>query len=178
MNFEAVFKIILDQWAKNHVRFALIGGFALHAAGYKRATHDIDFLVHHEDYSKVRAGLMLLGYEPMHESPEAANFWNRLSELGGIDFLLAHRKYSLAMLERARPFEVMPGISLKVAIPEDIIGLKIQALHNNPERKAQDMADIEWLIRNHKTTLNLELIREYFGLYNDEKELERILNAQ
>ncbi len=176
MDFEAVFKIILGQFGKYNVRFAIIGGFALHAAGFSRATKDIDFLLHHEDKAKVKVVLASLGYEAIHESEDAANFLNRLSELGQIDFIMARRKYALAMLERAKPYEIIKGHTVNVIVPEDIIGLKIQALHNDPARYAQDMADIQWLIKNHREQLNVGLLREYFDLFNCADQLERILN--
>lgn len=141
MDFEAVFKIILEQFGKRNVRFAVIGGFALHAAGFPRATQDIDFLLHHEDTAKVKSVLASLGYECIHESPDAANFTNRLSELGQIDFIIAHRKYALAMLNRAKSYEIIKDHRVNVAVPEDMIGLKIQAIHNDPKRESQDLAD-------------------------------------
>ncbi len=175
MDFEAVFKLILEQFSKHKIRFAVIGGFALHAAGFPRATQDIDFLLHHEDMPKVKTLLTALGYESLHESPNAANFLNRLSELGRIDFIIAHRKYTLAMLARAKPYEIIKNYKVAVAVPEDIIGLKVQALHNDPERKSQDLADIEWLIRNHYKKLDMNLLREYFTLFNYTGQLDQIL---
>jgi len=175
MDFEAVFKLILERFEKHNVRFAVIGGFALHAAGFPRATQDIDFLLHHEDTAKVKSMLSSLGYECIHESPDAANFLNRLSELGQIDFIIARRKYALAMLDRAKPYEIVKGHVVNIVVPEDIIGLKVQALHNDPQRYAQDMADIQWLIKNHRAQLDLDLLREYFGLFNYTDQLEKIL---
>ncbi len=178
MDFEAVSKMVLDQFTKQNVRCAIIGGFALHAAGFTRATLDIDFLVHQQDFLKVKAILLSFGYELRHESLDAANFWGKLNELGGIDFIIAHRKYALAMLERAKPYEIVQGYKVNVVIPEDIIGLKLQALHNDPERYAQDMTDIEWLIKNHRKNLNLEILKEYFGLFNCADKLEQILQSR
>ena len=176
MDFEAVSKMILGQFGKQRVRCAIIGGFALHAAGFQRATMDIDFLVHHQDLPAVKTILTSLGYELKHESPDAANFWGMLNELGNIDFIIAHRKYALAMIQRAKPYEIVKGCVVHVVVPEDIIGLKIQALHNDPGRYSQDMADIEWLIKNHRKQLDLGLLREYFGLFNCVDKLEKILS--
>ncbi len=63
MDFEAVSKMILGKFTEEHVRCAVIGGFALHAAGFSRATIDIDFLVHQEDMPTVKSILGPLGYE-------------------------------------------------------------------------------------------------------------------
>lgn len=177
MDFEAVSKMILDRFSKQHVRCAIIGGFALHAAGFNRATMDIDFLLHGQDAPMAKNILGSLGYEIKHESQDAINFLGKLDSLGSIDFIIAHRKYSLAMLERAKPYEIVKGCTVNVVVPEDIIGLKVQALHNDPSRYSQDMADIEWLIKNHRQRLDLALLREYFALFNCEDKLEKILNA-
>ena len=54
MNFESVFRILLKNFKIHHIRCALIGGFALQAAGYTRSTQDIDFLVSKEDKDKLK----------------------------------------------------------------------------------------------------------------------------
>ncbi len=182
MDFEAVSKMVMDQFGKHQVRCAIIGGFALHAAGFHRATVDIDFLVHVQDMPKVKATLAALGYDLKHESKDAANFWGKMDTLGNIDFIIAHRKYALAMLERSKPFEIVKGCTVNVIVPEDIIGLKVQAFSNDPDRYRQDIADIYWLIKNYREQLDLNLLREYFGLFNCSDKLEQILketnNAQ
>jgi predicted nucleotidyltransferase len=124
---------------------------------------------------KVKSILGASGYELKHESPDAANFWGKMDSLGNIDFIIAHRKYVLDMLGRAKPYEIVQGCLVNVLIPEVIIGLKLQALHNDSSREAQDMADIQWLIKNHRSRLDLGLLKEYFGLFNDNERLERIL---
>ena len=40
--------------------------------------------------------------------------------------IIAHRQYVLKMLERAKIYEMLPGYQVKVVVPEDIIGLKLQ----------------------------------------------------
>jgi hypothetical protein len=176
MDFESVTKMILERFEKQQVRCAIIGGFALHAAGFTRATKDIDFLVHYEDMPKVKNILSAAGYELKHESQDAANFIGKLDTLGGMDFIIAHRKYALAMLERSKPHEIVKGSHVNVVVPEDIIGLKVQALSNDPSRYSQDMTDIEWLIRNYRHKLDLNLLREYFGLFQLTDKLDNMLN--
>jgi len=73
MNFELVFKELLQRFSRQNIRFALIGGFALHVAGFTRATRDIDFLIEAEDLGKVRDIMAQLGYELTHESVEFSN---------------------------------------------------------------------------------------------------------
>lgn len=80
------------------------------------------------------------------------------------------------MLQHAPFVKVFGGkLKIKVLKVEDIIGLKVQSSSNDPERYHQDMSDIENLIWVNYENLNLELIKEYFDLFNRRKELEDIL---
>ena len=45
MDFESVFAMLIERFQKEEIRFALMGGFAMHACGYSRSTEDIDMLV-------------------------------------------------------------------------------------------------------------------------------------
>ena len=175
MDFEAVSRFIISQFDKQKVRVAIIGGFALHVAGLTRATLDVDFLVHQQDVPKVKSILNGLGYDCRHESQDAINFFGKLDTLGGIDFIIAHRRYALAMLERAKPHALYKDCVVNVVVPEDIIGLKLQALHNDPTRKPQDLADIQWLVSHYKDKLDKDLLKEYFQLFNDQKLLDELI---
>lgn len=183
MNFEAVFKLLIENFEKAKINFALIGGFALHTTGISRATQDIDFLVDKKDMPTVKKILLSYGYELIHESEDVSNFLGKMSELGRIDFLHAHRKYAKLMLGRAEAKEILGGkFQIKVVKPEDLIGLKIQSSSNDPKRYHQDRADIESIMRAHHKSLDMSLIKEYFALFEREKEFEEILekikNAQ
>lgn len=41
---------------------------------------------------------------------------------------------------------VLPGLTIRVVQIEDIIGLKVQALVNNPAREIRDWADIHMIL--------------------------------
>ena len=176
MNFEKVLTFLLENFKKYGVRYALMGGFALHAAGYSRATRDIDILILKEDMPKARKLLLSIGYEVLHESDDVVNLRGALKEQGQIDFLLAHRSYTRNMLKRARECDILQGqFKVRVITPEDIIGLKVQASANDPGRGARDWADIEELLKRHADKLDLKLLREYFSLFNRQDELDDIL---
>jgi len=59
--------------------------------------------------------------------------------------------------------------------PEGIIGLKVQAIANDPRRRRQDEADIVSLLRLHATTLDLAVVRSYFAAFGMEGGLDRLL---
>ncbi len=176
MDFAKVLTFLLENFKKYGIRYALMGGFALHAAGYSRATQDIDILILKEDMPKAKKLLLSIGYEVLHESEDVVNFKGALKDLGQIDFLLAHRSYTKNMLKRAQECDILNGqFKVRVITPEDIIGLKIQASVNDPGRGTRDLADIEELLKRHADKLDLKLLREYFSLFNRQDELDHLL---
>ena len=115
-------------------------------------------------------------YELIYESEEVLNFASNNFELGKVDFLLAHRKYTMAMLKRAKEEPVFEGkFKIKVLCAEDQIGLKVQASSNNPKRLYKDMSDIRMILENNYSTLDLNLVKEFFSLFSREKEFDDMI---
>ena len=90
-----------------------------------------------------------------------------------MDFLLAHRKPTLDLLATARPRPAF-GHELHVVDVEGIVGLKLQALLNDPRRQ-QDLVDIRALLAAHRKSLELERLRSYFRLFEREAMLDDLL---
>jgi len=175
MDFALVFKFLSETLKRENIDFALIGGFALQAAGVTRTTLDIDMLILSSDSPKIKKIMLAHGYELIHESEDVLNFVSKKFELGRVDFLIAHRKYSLAMLQRAEEKPVFQGkVIIKVLKAEDQIGLKVQSSSNDPKRYHQDMADIRSLVDNNYEKLDMKILDEYFTLFNRQSELEEI----
>jgi len=176
MNFALIFKFLIENLSREKIDFALMGGFALQAAGVTRTTQDIDLLVLSEASPKIKEIMLKHRYELLYESEDVLNFTSKNFELGRVDFLLAHRKYTLAMLKRAKEEPVFGGkFKIKVLSAEDQIGLKVQASSNNPKRLYQDMADVRMLLENNYPKLDLKLVREYFLLFGKEKEFDDMI---
>ncbi len=176
MDFAGVFAFLIEAFKRENIDFALIGGFALQAVGLTRTTKDIDLLILSDSAEKVKSILLKKGYDLVHESEDVFNFVSKDSELGRIDFLLAHRKYALEMLKRAQEMPVLGGkFKAKVLKIEDLIGLKVQATSNDPQRISQDLVDIKVLIRDNRDSLDMSRIKEYFKLFDRKKELDKII---
>jgi hypothetical protein len=176
VDFERVVKALLVEFDRNQVRYAAIGGFALGVLGHVRATMDLDFLVHRDDLDKLHERLTALDYERFLQTENVTQYRHRDEAWGGVDLIHAFRKPSLAMLERAKSYPVFDGKqTIRAADPEDVIGLKVQAMTNDPERKPQELADIEALMRLHGSKLDWGRIQEYydtFGVGDDGKRMK------
>ena len=175
MDIEKILPVLVQEFKKNDIDFALIGGLALNLAGVARKTHDVDFQVLLKDSDKVDAIMKGLGYQLLHRTENVANY-HGAAGLGQVDFLFAHRKYALKMLANAETHPVL-GIKIRAVRPEDLIGLKVQSSTNDAQRKEQDMLDIKGILQANRGTLDLDRVREYFRLFKREKELDEILKT-
>jgi hypothetical protein len=154
------------------IEHALIGGLALAAHGAGRATVDLDFLADGARAADVDRILRAHGYERLLRTEDVGNYLSRDPARGRVDFLFARRAIGCAMLARAALLDVL-GAPLRVVDASDLIGLKVQASSNDPRRSRQDLADVEKLLR--VAEVDLERVREYFRLFDREKELDALL---
>src|SRR5579872_5833995 len=126
MQFSKVLPLLFKEFEKQQIDCALVGGLALYFRGAARTTFDADFMILLTQLSEVDDIMRRLGYVCLQKTENVANYNSKNPELGQVDFLLAHRRYALAMLKRAEKNELM-GIPVKVLRPEDLIGLKVQS---------------------------------------------------
>ena len=173
--FIATIRLVLSVARRTGRRVALIGGFALPFHGVHRGTGDVDFLVEARAATALHDALLAAGARCLHRSDDAANYGSGTAHLAPVDFLFARRSRARAMLSRARS-RLLRGARLRVPVvdAEALIGLKLQALANDP-RRLQDEADIQALFRETPGSLDVALLRDYFRLFEREDDLERWL---
>ncbi|MDQ7778973.1 MAG: nucleotidyltransferase family protein [Planctomycetota bacterium] len=171
MDFQATLGRILDAFQKQDVRCALAGGFAMGALGVPRATVDLDFLVHRDDLDKIESIMRAAGYQCLFKSENVSQYVASLKVLGEVDFIHAFRKVSLGMLARAVSKDLFDGkLKVKVLEPEDVVGLKVQAMVNDPTRQTQELADIESLMGYFGGRLDWRRMEEYFSLFGQQSK--------
>jgi hypothetical protein len=167
MDFKTVTENLLSAFEAEEIRYALIGGFAMGAWGVARSTVDMDFLIHKHDLQKVHSILTKMGYKCRYQTENVSQFVSPLKIFGEIDFLHAFREISLGMLQRAEDRKIFnETMTIKVLKVEDLIGLKVQAIANDPSRKPIDLPDIESLMKTYGSTIDWSLIEEYFALFD------------
>lgn len=174
MNFVHVIGTLTRRLDEQHVRYALIGGFAMALRGVQRATMDLDFLLMLDDLKTAHAILIELGYRREFHSENVSHYLNPDDAWGRIDILHAFRGPSLGMLQRAQRLPVSGELTLPVAVVEDIIGLKIQAIANDPNRALADWHDIGLLVsaaREQRAALDWQLLEDYLRLFHFEGKL-------
>ena len=169
MDLLRVISTLVGGFRSEGVDYALIGGFALGLWGVQRATLDLDFLVHRDSLPAIDGIMAELGYACRYRTDNVSQFVARDALLGEVDYLHAFRSASLEMLACAVERPVFGGhIRIRVLRPEDLIGLKVQALHNDPRREPLDGADIRELMVLHADALDWSRIEAYFALFGRE----------
>jgi hypothetical protein len=176
--FVASIRLVLEAAKRGRFRVALIGGFALPFFGVQRATGDVDFLADAAGAAPLHDALIEAGAKCLHRGPDAANYAAVPGIVSPVDFIFAARRRARAMLDRSR-IRLLKGARIRVPVvdAEALIGLKLQALANNPRRR-QDAADIAALFASRTDSLDVELLRDYYKLFDREQELEEALERR
>ena len=141
--------------------------------GVQRDTIDVDFLVKERDREKVIALIKSLGYDHVVSSKFADQFSHILKNMGLIDFLYTRREQGI--IESSRTFR-SGGVDIQVALPEDIIGMKLDGIRNNPKREMKDWADIQSIVEIVGDNLDWEKIKCYCKITDMENAYEKILS--
>ncbi len=175
MDFELVLKTLAVELNRHRIRYGVMEGFAVGILGAPRMTADLDLLVHRDDLPALHGALSRLGYERAAHLENTSHYHHPVHALGGIDVVHAFRKYALAMLDRAQPHTLFGGThTLHVLQAEDVIGLKVQAIANDPSRRAHEQADIEALMSIHGPRLDWDRIQEFYDLFDMGDEARRL----
>ena len=147
---------------------ALIGGFALKAYGYMRATQDVDFIVRQKNQWEIIEFLESLGFETLYRSTGYSNHRHALSGLGQIDFVYINGETATTIFSEARRRSILRDVDLPVVRPVHLVALKVFAMKNDPGRRLREMADIEYLMTLPE--IKAEEVKAYFekhGLLED-----------
>jgi predicted nucleotidyltransferase len=169
MDFTRVLSRVVSDLDKNGVRYALIGGMAMAMHGLQRTTLDLDFILLLQDLETADRILQSHGYHRDFHSENVSHYLGDNAALGRIDLLHAFRSSTLGMLERAARLPWPDSIAVPVVHLEDLIGLKVQALVNDPSRRERDWADILQMIchaRDQSVSVDWELLEDYFGIFD------------
>lgn len=169
MDFVGTLESIEKEFSAQGMSFGLIGGLALAFYGVQRATMDIDFLILIDDIAKAHQILEKMGYERQFHSQNVSHYKHTDLQRGRIDFLHAQRPATRKLLKSAEPLEYSEGKIIPIISREGIIGLKAQALNNDPSRLLTDLADIKLLLEQssrENIVIDWEEIESYLKLFS------------
>lgn len=168
MNLRATLQLAHGLLDQQKIAHALIGGLAMACYGSTRATVDLDLLIDETNKEETKKIFQKNGFTLVHESQEVLQF----AGVGYVDVILARRPISRKILSEAN--NGGPE-GIRYVKTEDLIGLKIQAYVNDPQRELQDKADIQFLIENDNN-LDWERVKSYADLFNQWEAIDDIKN--
>ena len=175
MDFEHVLTTLLNEFDRRQIHYAVVGGFAMGALGAPRMTMDLDILVDRDDLEPLGQVMSKVGYLRFAQTANVTQYRHPDARWGAVDVIHAFRQLAREMVSRAKPHPIFGGTrTIRVAEPEDVIGLKVQAIANNPERRLQEQADIERLLVAHKDHVDWGRIQDYYDLFEMGEEARRL----
>ncbi len=177
MDFANTLSKIVAEFDSQGIRYALIGGLAIALRGIQRSTLDADFIILSDSIQTCDLILGRMGYKLVFRSENVSHYFGSDASLKRIDFLHAFRSATLGMLDRAERLPINLSSSIPVVHLEDLIGLKIQASVNDPDREINDWSDIYRIIDHSARTghqLDWVLIQDYLAVFKQEYKLQEI----
>jgi predicted nucleotidyltransferase len=154
------------------IRYVLIGGVAVNIHGYLRATRDLDLMMLVEDAQQAHEVFTGLGYETIDRREDIASY---VRDTARLNVIYARRPISRRLFERPRE-ATFCKLRLSAISVEGLLGLKIQAFSDD-SRRLDDLKDMIELVKLHRESLDLDEVRSYFRLFNQERVLDDILRA-
>jgi hypothetical protein len=160
MQFDEVLRTFSRFFEDEGIRYALIGGLAVHAWGYSRATQDIDFVVDGSNRSRAIAFAESLGYETTYQSPGFSNHYHRTESFGHIDFMYVYDRTAEQVFAEATTRFAIENLAAPVASAEHVIAMKVTAMKDSPHRVLGDSRDVAFLLA--LPHIDRKRVRNYF----------------
>jgi hypothetical protein len=160
MQFDEVLRTWKEWFGREGVRYAVIGGLAVHAWGRSRLTKDVDFAVDSSARDRVVAFAESLGYETLHVSQAYSNHEHQESHFGRIDFMYLAGETAERVFRATTERTVVAGMTAVVASPEHLAMMKAIAMKNFPHRALFEGDDVRVLL--NVPGVDRDAVREYY----------------
>ncbi|HVR40674.1 MAG TPA: hypothetical protein VMU84_16380 [Thermoanaerobaculia bacterium] len=170
MQFDEVLKTFSEAFDKEQIRYAVIGGLAVHAWGRSRLTKDVDLVVDFSARERVIQLAVALGYETLYVSDGYSNHAHADPRFGRVDFMYVRGETAERIFASATSKPVVGDVVAPVAAPEHLAMMKALSMKNVPHRALYEGEDVRVLL--NVPGVDRDLVREFFrqhgllGLYD------------
>lgn len=161
---------VQELFERHGWKSCLIGGLAVIRWGRKRTTDDADFTLL-TGFGDEKQFLDVIAAQFREREPDEINFALSARVYRGyasngmpVDIALAAFPFEEEMIDRAEPYEFMPGCVLRVCAVQDLIVMKAFA------GRSQDLADLQYLIAWHWKSLDWNFIERQLSEICDMSE--------
>ena len=170
---EELFKKISVEFETAKIPFLLIGGYALNAYGYSRATRDVDFMIVSSDFEKAKQIVQRCGYRQYIHKDLCARFVDHEKQWPPLDLVFVEQETFQSIIKEAKNVEVM-GRKLFVPSAEHLIALKLHAIKNDPQRETKDLNNIFEIIKAKGLDVNAPKFKDFCLKFGNAGLFERI----
>jgi hypothetical protein len=161
VQFDRVLTTFAGFFERERIRYALIGGLAVHAWGRVRPTQDVDFAVDAARSADVRAFADSLGFATRYASEAFSNHEHADADWGSVDIMYLRGRTADAVFAAATPKALVEGHPMPVASPEHLAMMKALAMKGFPHRALFEGEDVRTLLK--VPGVDREAIRDYFA---------------
>lgn len=161
MQFDRVLTTFADFFEREGIRYALIGGLAVHAWGRVRPTRDVDFAVDADLSKDVAAFAESLGFATVYASDAFSNHEHADPDWGHVDFMYLRGRTADAVFAASTRRELVEGRPMPVASPEHLAMMKAVAMKSFPHRALYEGEDVRTLLE--VPGVDREAVRDYFA---------------
>lgn len=157
--------------------FLVIGGYAVLAHGYVRATDDLDLIVPRGRRAQLSELLCDLGMSVKNDAANFVQFDPRDKTGMDVDLMFVSEDV-FSQLERASVEAQVEGVSVRVVSLLHLIALKCHALqHGKSIRRLKDMDDLVQLILINRLDLNEPELRATILKHGNTDTYENLRHA-
>lgn len=160
MRFDRVLTTFASFFEREQIRYALIGGLAVHAWGRVRPTRDADFAVDSIRAPRVISFTQSLGFTTRYVSTAFSNHEHPDPEWGRVDFMYLSGETAERVFAATSLKELVVDLPMPVASPEHLAMMKAIAMKNFPHRTLYEGEDIRVLLE--VPGVDRDAVRDYF----------------
>ncbi|MBK6405132.1 MAG: hypothetical protein IPN03_22375 [Holophagales bacterium] len=146
MDAERLLQVVKGACDRAGSRWAVIGGIAMNAYGYARATVDFDIVAEEQHRAHLVDALAAEGFRVLNDVEGFTNLLHADTALGRLDVMWLERQTAERILDRARPLRDSGGLAIMVPAPEHMAAMKVRSIQCQPTRVFRDGADLQHLL--------------------------------
>lgn len=160
MQLDRVLTTLAAFFEREEIRFALIGGLAVHVWGRARPTYDVDLAVDASQADRVTSYLGSLGFEMVFASAAFSIHEHSDPDWGHVDLMYLRGETAERVFAASSMKELVAGHPVPVASPEHLAMMKAVAMKSFPHRALYEGEDVRVLLQ--VPGVDREAIRAYF----------------
>lgn len=172
----SIFEFLSAVFVSYHIQCLLVGGYAMIAHKVQRMTFDVDFLLSEDDYNKIEADLLKVGYKVINRQSSFVQLQDQNSRLRDLDFLLSDGNTIKILHATAKEISIA-GATFFIPSAINLIAMKMHSIIGNPHREVKDLPDIIQLMLMYSIDADSPEMQKIFVRHGSPELYQKIISA-